>query len=81
MEKNGRKRERIVEKKSAKKEMEDQRLGDKVLKCRKERNLTLLQLAEELQVSAPYISNIERNQVKPSAQLKAKILKWLNQPF
>ena len=71
----------IVEQKSAKKEVEDQRLGDKVLKCRKERNLTLLQLAEELQVSAPYISNIERNQVKPSAQLKAKILKWLNQPF
>ncbi len=68
-----------TEQKSAKKEMEDQRLGEKVLKCRKERNLTLLQLAEELQVSAPYISNIERNQVKPSAKLKAKILKWLNQ--
>ena len=67
-----------TEQKSAKKEMEDQRLGEKVLKCRKERNLTLLQLAEELQVSAPYISNIERNQVKPSAKLKAKILKWLN---
>ncbi|MGM9944445.1 MAG: helix-turn-helix domain-containing protein [Lysinibacillus sp.] len=74
-------KKQITEQKSTKKEVEDQRLGDKVLKCRKERNLTLLQLAEELQVSAPYISNIERNQVKPSAQLKTKILKWLNQPF
>lgn len=71
----------ITEQKSTKKEAENQRLGDKVLICRKERKLTLLQLAEELQVSAPYISNIERNQVKPSAQLKAKIVKWLNQPL
>ena len=70
-----------VAQKSTKKEVEDQQLGEKVLTCRKERKLTLLQLAEELQVSAPYMSNIERNQVKPSAQLKAKILKWLNQSF
>lgn len=72
---------RSIERKSKKERVpkqHDSKFGERLLSRRKERNITLLQLAEELDVTAPYISNIERNKVKPSAKLRAKILKWLD---
>ncbi len=72
---------RSIERKSKQERVpkqDDSKLGERLLSRRKERNITLLQLAEELDVTAPYISNIERNKVKPSAKLRAKILKWLD---
>lgn len=60
-----------------KKKAEYKKLGERLLEIRKAYKLTLLRVAEELQVSASYVSNIERNQAKPSAKLKVRILKWM----
>lgn len=53
--------------------------GEVVMARRRELKLTLLQLAEILNVTAPYISNIEKGKVKPSAKLRDKIAKWLHE--
>ena len=53
------------------------KIGERLLEIRKEYKLTLLTVAEELQVSASYVSNIERNQAKPSAKLRMRIVKWM----
>lgn len=54
-------------------------IGKLIAARRHELQLTLLQLAEILNVTAPYISNIEKNKVKPSAKLRDKMIKWLEQ--
>lgn len=56
---------------------EEKSLGNLVLKRRKELNMTILQLAEILEISAPYVSNIEKNSIVPSTRLRNKIVKWL----
>lgn len=53
------------------------KIGERLHEIRMEFKLTLLTVAEELQVSASYVSNIERNQAKPSAKLRVKIVKWM----
>lgn len=50
---------------------------EQLTKLRKAHGLTLLQLAEQLDVSAAHLSTIERQQAKPSAKLRARIAKWL----
>ncbi|MEK4426494.1 helix-turn-helix domain-containing protein [Solibacillus sp. FSL K6-1523] len=53
------------------------KIGERLLEIRKEHKLTLLTVAEALEVSASYVSNIERSQAKPSAKLRGKIVKWM----
>lgn len=52
-------------------------MGERLVEIRKAYKLTVVRVAEELQVSASYVSNIERHQAKPSAKLKMKIVKWM----
>ena len=52
-------------------------LGEQIRMTRKNLNLTLFQLAEELEISAPYVSNIERGIKIPSNKIRTKMLKWL----
>lgn len=54
-----------------------EQLGELIRMTRKNLNLTLFQLAEELEVSAPYVSNIERGIRIPSNKIRMKMLKWL----
>ncbi|MGE7120656.1 helix-turn-helix domain-containing protein [Peribacillus sp. NPDC046944] len=52
-------------------------IGKQIRNTRKMLNLTLYQLAEELEISAPYVSNIERGIKVPSKKIRMKMLKWL----
>ncbi|SDI50515.1 helix-turn-helix domain-containing protein [Alteribacillus bidgolensis] len=54
-------------------------IGDRVKKYRKEKNLSLTELAEKAGVAKSYLSAIERNiQTNPSIQFLEKISKVLN---
>ncbi|MGM9957600.1 MAG: helix-turn-helix domain-containing protein [Peribacillus sp.] len=55
----------------------NEQIGKQIRNTRKMLNLTLYQLAEELEISAPYISNIERGIKVPSKKVRMKMLKWL----
>lgn len=47
--------------------------------ARKNRNLTLLQAGEQLNISAAYVSKLERQQATPSSKLKKTLLAWIEQ--
>ncbi|RCW74853.1 helix-turn-helix domain-containing protein [Saliterribacillus persicus] len=54
-------------------------IGDNINRIRKEKNLTLSELAERAQISKSYLSNIERNlNDNPSIQILEKISKVLD---
>jgi XRE family transcriptional regulator, master regulator for biofilm formation len=54
-------------------------LGDRLKKLRKEKNMSLSELAERAGVAKSYLSSIERNiQTNPSIQLLEKISSVLN---
>lgn len=55
-------------------------LGDRIRNFRKERGLTLTELAERLNVSPSYLSSIERNVKKPTIPMLKKISELLNIP-
>lgn len=55
-----------------------QSLGERLKKCRKSLQLTLFQVAEALEISPSYVSNIERTVITPSAKIRKKIIKWLD---
>lgn len=55
----------------------NEQLGEQIRTTRKNLNLTLFQLAEELEISAPYVSNIERGIKIPSNKIRSKMMKWL----
>lgn len=52
-------------------------IGEQIRITRKKLNLSLYQLAEELEISAPYVSNIERGMKIPSSKIQTKMKKWL----
>ncbi|MEK4011678.1 helix-turn-helix domain-containing protein [Peribacillus sp. FSL M8-0224] len=52
-------------------------IGEQIRITRKKLNLSLYQLAEELEISAPYVSNIERGMKIPSTKIQTKMKKWL----
>ncbi|MFF2456830.1 multiprotein-bridging factor 1 family protein [Peribacillus simplex] len=52
-------------------------IGEQIRNARKRLNLSLYQLAEELEISAPYVSNIERGMKIPSPKIQKKMKKWL----
>jgi transcriptional regulator with XRE-family HTH domain len=56
-------------------------LGDKIRSFRKERGLTLTELAERLNVSPSYLSSIERNVKKPAIPMLKRISELLNIPI
>ncbi|WP_226038108.1 helix-turn-helix domain-containing protein [Aquibacillus saliphilus] len=54
-------------------------IGDNIYKIRKQKRLTLSELAERANISKSYLSNIERNlNQNPSIQIIGKIAKELN---
>ncbi|MFE4813330.1 helix-turn-helix domain-containing protein [Peribacillus simplex] len=52
-------------------------IGEQIRITRKKLKLSLYQLAEELEISAPYVSNIERGMKIPSSKIQTKMKKWL----
>lgn len=57
----------------------DDVVGAQLTALRKSKKLTILQLAEQLGVTAPHISNIEKNKARPSPALRKKIIAWMEQ--
>ena len=57
-------------------------IGDRVKRIRKEKKLSMTELAEKAGVAKSYLSSLERNiQVNPSVQFLEKIAKVLNVPL
>lgn len=56
-------------------------IGDRILKLRNEKQLTQEQLAEKLGIAPSYLSNIERNNKRPSLPLLEKLVLELNTSF
>lgn len=52
-------------------------IGNQLRAVRKQFNLSLLQVSEELEISPSYISNIERGIKTPSVKIQNDIKKWL----
>lgn len=52
-------------------------IGEDIRKVRKKLGLSLFQLSEELEISPPYISSIERGMKVPSRKIRTKLMKWL----
>jgi HTH-type transcriptional regulator, competence development regulator len=50
--------------------------GDIIKKLRKDKNLTLREVAEELQIDTSMLGKIERNNRKPSKELFIKLVKF-----
>jgi transcriptional regulator with XRE-family HTH domain len=57
---------------------DQQKLGDLVSKWRKEKDLTLQQLGDQIAVSAGYISQIEHGKVSPSISTLKRLAKALD---
>lgn len=55
-------------------------IGEQIKDTRKKLGLTLLQLAEELEISSSYLSNIEREIKIPSNKIQKRITDWM-QPY
>lgn len=58
--------------------MDKQNMGDRIREARKKLNLTQEQLAEKLDVTVAYISEIERNLKLPSMPLFIKLVEVLD---
>ena len=58
--------------------MDKQNMGDRIREARKKLNLTQEQLAEKLDVTVAYISEIERNLKLPSMPLFIKLVEALD---
>ncbi|MEH7275593.1 helix-turn-helix domain-containing protein, partial [Neobacillus vireti] len=52
-------------------------LGEQIRDIRKKMGLSILQTAEQLEISAAYLSNIERNVQVPSIKIQKRLLHWL----
>jgi len=53
-------------------------LGNQLKETRKKMGLTLMQMSEELELSAAYVSTIERGKRIPSSKVSNRILKWIH---
>ena len=56
-------------------------LGQEIRRLRTEANRTLRSFAEELEISAPYLSDLERGRRQPPEKLLRKIAEMLRVPF
>lgn len=56
----------------------EQDFGHNIKTIRKKLGLTLLQAAEELEISASYLSNIERSIKTPSKKINRRMTNWLH---
>ena len=56
-------------------------IGEKIRDCRKEKEMTIKELAEKASVTTGYISQIERNQIEPSLTVLRRISKILDLPL
>ncbi|ASN06162.1 helix-turn-helix domain-containing protein [Virgibacillus necropolis] len=52
-------------------------IGEQIKDIRRKLGLTLLQVAEELEISSSYLSNIEREIKIPSNKIQNRIINWL----
>lgn len=52
-------------------------LGKQVKELRKKLDLTLIQVADEMEISVSYLSNIERGMKNPSINIKSRIRDWI----
>ncbi|MGG3942142.1 helix-turn-helix transcriptional regulator [Peribacillus psychrosaccharolyticus] len=68
---------RVDDQRESKSHNEKNILGEQIRITRKTQKLSLYQLAEELEISAPYVSNIERGIKTPSIKIRTKMKKWL----
>ncbi|WP_052343818.1 helix-turn-helix domain-containing protein [Bacillus massiliigorillae] len=59
------------------KKMKGEFIGEQLRSVRKRLRLSLLQVAEELEISSSYVSNIERGMKEPSVKVQNKIIKWM----
>lgn len=63
-------------------ERESNMIGDRVKRIRKEKKMSMTELAEKAGVAKSYLSSLERNiQVNPSVQFLEKIAAVLNIPL
>lgn len=53
------------------------KFGEQVKALRRKLGLTLLQVAEEMEISASYLSNIERGTKIPSTKIKTRMESWM----
>lgn len=58
---------------------EKEHFARQLASIRKMRNLTLLQAGEQLNISAAYVSKLERQQATPSSKLKKTLIAWMEQ--
>lgn len=58
--------------------MDKQNIGDRIKESRKKLNLTQEQLAEKLDITVTYVSEIERNLKLPSMSLFIKLVETLD---
>jgi len=56
-------------------------IGEKIRDSRKEKGMTVKELAEQAAVTTGYISQIERNQIEPSLSVLKRISKILDLPL
>ena len=56
-------------------------IGEKIRDSRKEKDMTVKELAEQAAVTTGYISQIERNQIEPSLSVLKRISKILDLPL
>lgn len=53
-------------------------IGQRIRKLRKEHSLTLVELAEKIQISQPYLSQIERNDKQAPIDVITKVCELFN---
>lgn len=58
-------------------QMSERNLGEQIKSIRRKLDLTLLQVAEELEISVSYLSNIERGLRIPSNKIKNRVTRWM----
>lgn len=56
-------------------------IGEKIRNIRKSKNLTIIELAEQIKVTSGYISQIERNLIDPSLSVLRRLSKALDTPL
>lgn len=56
---------------------ENEEFANQLANFRKSQHLTLSQAGEMLHVSAAYMSQLERNIVRPSLKLRKRLERWL----
>lgn len=59
------------------KQLKDVSIGEHLRSVRQQLQLSMMQVAEELEISSSYVSNIERGNKVPSTRVHNRIIKWM----